>query len=73
MITDINSEDRLVQETFANHLREVLGWEAVYAWNKETFGPEGTLGRADPREVVLSRDLRAALIQLNPQLPEGHR
>ena len=45
-VTDINSEDRLVQETFAEHLRDKLGWESVYAWNDETFGPGGTLGRA---------------------------
>jgi hypothetical protein len=25
MITDINSEDRLVQRTFTEHLRDVLG------------------------------------------------
>ena len=53
--TDINSEDRLVQKTFAEHLRDKLGWESVYAWNEETFGPDGTLGRADTREVVLPR------------------
>src|SRR5438876_9031088 len=67
--TDINGEDRLVQATFANHLRDRLGWESWYAWNEETFGPDGTLGRADTREVVLTRDLRAALERLNPQLP----
>ena len=27
------------------------------------------LGRADTREVVLTRELRAALVRLNPQLP----
>ena len=53
--TDINSEDRLVQATFAEHLKKALGWESVYAWNDETFGPVGTLGRADTREVVLTR------------------
>jgi type I restriction enzyme R subunit len=58
-----------VQATFAEHLERVLGWETVYAWNDETFGPDGTLGRADTREVVLMRDLRAALARLNPQLP----
>ena len=68
-ITDINSEDRLVQATFAEHLEKVLGWDSVYAWNQETFGPDGTLGRADTREAVLKRDLRAALIKLNPGLP----
>jgi type I restriction enzyme R subunit len=67
--TDLNSEDRLVQHTFAEHLEHKLGWESVYAYNTETFGPEGTLGRADTREAVLTRDLRAALARLNPQLP----
>jgi len=67
--TDINSEDRLVQKTFADHLRDELGWESIYAWNAETFGPESMLGRTDSREVVLTRDLRAALERLNPQLP----
>lgn len=67
--TDINSEDRLVQATFAEHLEKALGWENVYAWNQETFGPDGTLGRVDQKEIVLRRDLRAALAKLNPQLP----
>src|SRR5882672_3791635 len=83
--TDINSEDRLVQKTFAEHLHNQLGWECAYAWNNEVFGtlqpspqpsPSGRgsegacgLGRADTREVVLTRDLRAALARLNPQLP----
>ena len=72
-LTDINSEDRLVQQTFAEHLEKVLGWESVYAWNEETFGPAGTLGRANEREVVLVRDLRAALAKLNPDIPEAAR
>jgi type I restriction enzyme R subunit len=67
--TDINTEDRLVQATFAEHLENELGWENVYAWNNETFGPNGTLGRNDTREVVLTRDLRRAIEQLNPELP----
>jgi type I restriction enzyme, R subunit len=69
MITDINSEDRLVQKTFAEHMHDKLGWDSVYAWNEETFGPNGTLGRASEREVVLIRDLRAALGELNRDLP----
>jgi len=73
MITDINSEDRLVQRTFGDHLRDRLGWESLYAYNAETFGPQGTLGRASEREVVLVRDLRAALARLNPDLPESAR
>jgi type I restriction enzyme R subunit len=73
MITDINSEDRLVQQTFADHLRDRLGWESVYAYKSETFGPQGTLGRASDREVVLVRDLRTALAVLNPDLPQVAR
>ena len=40
--TNINGEDRLVQATFAEHLEKALGWDSVYAWNQETFGPTGT-------------------------------
>jgi len=71
MITDINSEDRLVQKTFADHLQDVLGWESIYAHNDETFGPAGTLGRTSERDVILVRDLHAALKRLNPTLPES--
>lgn len=71
MITDINSEDRLVQKTFSDHLNNQLGWESVYAWNEETFGPAGTLGRASEREVVLLRDVLAALHRLNPGLSDA--
>ncbi|MFH1912590.1 MAG: type I restriction endonuclease subunit R [Pseudomonadota bacterium] len=73
MITDINSEDRLVQETFADHLHDHLGWDSVYAYNTETFGPAGTLGRKSEREAVLVRDLRAALARLNPDIPAPAR
>lgn len=68
-VTGINSEDRLVQATFAEHLEKVLGWDSVFAWNQETFGSDGLLGRKDTKEAVLTRDLRAALERLNPHLP----
>lgn len=71
MITGINNEDRLVQQTFAEHLERVLGWDSVYAYNQESFGVDGTLGRGSDRETVLVRDLRAALRRLNPTLPEA--
>ena len=70
-VTPINGEDRLVQATFAEHLEQKLGWDSVYAWNEETFGPDGTLGRPDTKEAVLTRDLRAALKRLNPGLPDS--
>jgi type I restriction enzyme R subunit len=69
-VTGINSEDRLVQKTFADHLQNTLGWDSIYAYNDEKFGPDGTLGRKDTKEAILTRDLRAALIRLNPELPE---
>ena len=68
-VMPINSEDRLVQATFAEHLEQELGWVSIYAWDKETFGPDGTLGRADTKQAVLTRDLHAALERLNPDLP----
>ena len=73
MITDVNGEDRLVQATFAEHLRAVHGWDSVYAHNAETFGPNSLLGRGSEREVVLVRDLRAALAALNPTIPPTAR
>ena len=68
-LTTVNSEDRLVQATVAEHLEKKLGWESVYAWNQETIGSDGTLGRANAKQAVLTRDLRAALERLNPDLP----
>ena len=38
-VSAINSEDRLVQKTFAEYLEEELGWDSLYAWNEETLGP----------------------------------
>jgi type I restriction enzyme R subunit len=72
-LTGINSEDRLVQKTFAEHLHDVLGWETVYAYNGETFDPNGTLGRDSDRDVVLKRELRMALERLNPDIPAAAR
>src|SRR5436305_9029649 len=73
MFTDINSEDRLVQKTFADYLHDTLGWDSAYAWQDETFGPAGNLGRDSERDAVLKRDLREALARLNPSLPESAR
>ena len=63
------TEDNLVQQTTADYLEHELGWESVYAYNTETFGPDGTLGRADESEVVLTRYLQAALESYNPGFP----
>ncbi len=68
-VTPINSEDRLVQRTFAKHLQLELGWDSIYAWNEETYGHNGTLGRINTKQAVLTRDLQLALKRLNPDLP----
>lgn len=64
------SEDRLVQEPAAALLEDMLNWRSVYAFDSETYGPDSLLGRRDRSEVVLTRDLVAALKKLNPTLPE---
>src|SRR3990170_6535888 len=64
------NEDTLVQKTTTDYLRDKLGWDSVYAYNKETFGPAGLLGRNSDREVVLTRYLRKAIKKFNPELPE---
>ena len=64
------SEDTLVQQTTADYLEQQLGWESVYTYNKEDFGPDSLLGRASDREVVLTRTLREKLVELNPHLSD---
>ena len=65
------TEDNLVQQTTAEYLEQQLGWESVYAYNNEDFGPDSLLGRASDREVVLTRTLRQKLAELNPGLPDA--
>ncbi|MBW2637393.1 MAG: hypothetical protein JRC86_07725 [Deltaproteobacteria bacterium] len=48
------SEDTLVQQTTAEYLEQQLGWESVYAYNNEDFGPDSLLGSAPYSEVVLA-------------------
>ncbi len=65
------TEDSLVQQPTADYLEQQLGWESVYAYNNEDFGPASLLGRASDREVVLTRKLREKLVELNPGLPDA--
>lgn len=62
------SEDNLV-EAAAQQALDDLGWTVKYAWQKETFGENGLLGREDKSEVILKRYLLKALVKLNPGLP----
>jgi len=65
------NEDTLVQATTADYLQDQLGWDSIYAYNNETFGAEGTLGRHSDKDVVLTRYLGEALVKLNPGLPDA--
>jgi type I restriction enzyme R subunit len=64
------SEDILVQQTTADFFEHTLKWHCVYAYNQETFGIDGTLGRKDKKEIVLKRYLREALAKINPGHPQ---
>ena len=65
------TEDTLTQQTTADYLNQVLGWESVYAYKREDFGPGSLLGRESDREVVLKPTLRKKLAELNPGLPDA--
>lgn len=64
------NEDNLTQKTMSDYMEQTLGWENVFAFNTETFGVDGTLGRKSDREIVLTRYLRQALVKFNPKLPD---
>lgn len=63
------SEDALIEQATEDVLIE-LGWKVVTAWQNESFGEQGLLGRDNKTEVVLERYLLAALKRLNPGLPD---
>jgi len=64
------SEDKLVQQTTAAYMAGELGWQSIYAYNDENLGPTSLLGRIDQTEVVLKRNLLAAIRRLNPHRPD---
>lgn len=41
------TEDALVQQTTVDYLEQRLGWESVYAYDREDFGPQSLLGRLE--------------------------
>ncbi len=58
------TEDELVEQPAINLFYDI-GWQTVDCYS-ETFGEEGTLGRDNRSEVILVRELREALITINP-------
>ncbi|WP_019410444.1 type I restriction endonuclease subunit R [Pseudomonas psychrophila] len=68
------SEDLLIQAPTAEFLENELGWISVFAQDEGGFGPNSLLGRSSDNEVVLTREVLAALERLNPGLPgEAYR
>lgn len=60
------SENILVQESAGNLLRDELGWDVQFAYNKEVLGKNGTFGRTSYKEILLKRYFNAALKKFNP-------
>ena len=65
------SENILIQESAGNLLRDELGWQVEFAYNKEVLGEHGTFGRRDYHEILLTRYFRSALKKLNPWLTQA--
>lgn len=66
------SENILVQNSAGNVLADKLGWEVVYAYDKERLGEDGTLGRKTYNEIVLKRYLKKALFDNNEWMTEEY-
>lgn len=64
------SENILVQNSAGDLLKNILGWDVIFAYNKEMLGETGTLGRKSYKDIILTRYLRRALIDLNDWLTD---
>jgi len=58
------TEDSYVEQPAINLFSDI-GWQTLDCYS-ETFGEDGLLGRENRSEVVLTRELREALTQINP-------
>ena len=63
------TEDHLVEQPAIQLMQHELGWDVMNCFG-EWQGGVSDLGREGKREVVLTRRLKAALLALNPDLPE---
>lgn len=64
------TEERLVNRPAREFLRDELGWDVVYAYDQETLGPYGTLGRPDYETVILPKYFNQAMHRLNANLTD---
>ena len=66
------SENILVQNSAGKVLQDKLGWDVVFAYNTEVLGENGTLGRTDYKEIILTRYLKKALFENNEWMTEEY-
>jgi type I restriction enzyme R subunit len=64
------SEDILIQKSAADLMENELGWESVYAFDSEVLGLNGTLGRRNYHDVLLTARFSRALKSLNPWMTD---
>jgi type I restriction enzyme, R subunit len=64
------SEDRLIEQTTIELFLKKLKWDTLYAFNKESFGAGGSLGRISKKEVLLKQTFLEKIEQFNPGLPQ---
>lgn len=65
------SENRLVQESAGNLLRDELGWDVQLAYNTEDLGKHGSFGRESYKDILLTRYFYEALRKFNPWIHEN--
>lgn len=66
------SENILIQQSTGDVLEQRLGWDVVFAYNTEQLGENGTLGRMDYGEILLTRYVKQALFALNPWMTDAY-
>ncbi|MCP9769430.1 type I restriction endonuclease subunit R [Lacihabitans sp. LS3-19] len=64
------SEDNLIEKTAIDLFFNKLGWDTLFAYNKESFGEGGSLGRLNKKEVIIKKIFLEKLQELNPDLPQ---
>ena len=62
------SEDNLIEQTAIDLFHNRLDWDTLLAFNSESFGESGTLGRMNKKEVVLKRILLGKLAEFNKEV-----
>lgn len=63
------SEDQLIEQTCIDIFKNQLQWEIANVYQGETFGENGTIGRASEADVLLKNRFYKAIQKFNPNLP----